>query len=70
MLPTQPETRLLRRGLHLSVYSQGVPSPDMIIWGLIAIAVVLLWPIRNWTRRRYDRDGHAGNEDPDAGNED
>lgn len=34
-----------------------MPSPDVIIWGLIAIAVVLLWPIRNWMRRRYDRDG-------------
>ena len=31
-----------------------MPSPDLIIWGLIAIAAVLLWPIRNWMRRRHD----------------
>lgn len=31
----------------------------MLIWGLIAVAVVVLWPIRNWIRSRYDRDDDA-----------
>ncbi len=34
-----------------------MPDPTLLIWGLIAIAVVLLWPICNWIRSRYDRDG-------------
>jgi hypothetical protein len=33
-----------------------VTDPTLLIWGLIAVAVVLLWPIRNWIRSRYDRD--------------
>jgi hypothetical protein len=33
-----------------------MPSPDWLIWGAIAILAVLLWPIRNWIRRNYDRD--------------
>ena len=38
-------------------------NPDLLIWGVIAIAVVLLWPIRNWARSRYDRD--RGEDDAD-----
>lgn len=37
-------------------YHRAMPDPSLIIWGVIAIAVVLLWPIRNWIRSRYDRD--------------
>lgn len=40
-----------------------MPDPTLIIWGVIAIAVVLLWPIRNWIRSRYDRDGDDGPPD-------
>ena len=41
-----------------------MPDPDLVIWGLIAIAVVLLWPIRRWIRSRYDRT--ADGTDPDS----
>lgn len=37
-------------------YHRTMPDPSLIIWGAIAIAVVVLWPIRNWIRSRYDRD--------------
>ena len=37
-------------------YHRSMPDPTLIIWGLIAVAVVVLWPIRNWIRSRYDRD--------------
>lgn len=39
-----------------------MPSPDILIWGAIAILAILLWPIRNWMRRRYDRDDDDGND--------
>ena len=43
-----------------------MPNPDVVIWGLIAIAAILLWPIRNWMRKRYDSDRPAeGDEPPD-----
>jgi hypothetical protein len=39
-----------------------MPDPSLLIWGVIAIAVIVLWPIRNWIRSRYDRDDPG--EDP------
>jgi len=43
-----------------------MPDPTLIIWGLIAVAVVLLWPIRNWIRSRYDREA-SDDEDAERG---
>ncbi len=39
-------------------------DPTLVIWALIAVGVVLLWPIRNWIRSRYDRDDPG--DDPDG----
>ncbi len=44
-------------------YGRGMPSPDIVIWGVIAILAVLLWPLRQLMRRRYRRD----EEDREAG---
>ena len=41
-------------------------DPTMLIWGLIAVAVVLLWPIRNWIRSRYGRDDPGDDPGDDA----
>ena len=40
-----------------------MPDPTLIIWAIIAVAVVLLWPIRNWIRSRYDPDDHDDADD-------
>jgi hypothetical protein len=44
---------------------RAMPDPTLFIWGLIAVAVVLLWPIRNWIRSRYDRDDRGDDDDRD-----
>jgi hypothetical protein len=33
-----------------------MPDPSLLIWAVLAIAVVVLWPLRNWIRSHYDRD--------------
>ena len=38
-----------------------MPDPFWLIVGIIAIATILLWPIRMWMLSRYDRD--TGDED-------
>jgi len=40
-----------------------MPDPVLLIWGLIAIAVILLWPVRKWIESRYDRDGDGDGGD-------
>jgi hypothetical protein len=33
-----------------------MPHPDLLIWAVIGLALIALWPIRRWIRSRYDRD--------------
>lgn len=44
-----------------------MPDPVLFVWGLIAIAVILLWPVRKWIESRYDRDGGRDGDDGDDG---
>jgi hypothetical protein len=41
-----------------------MPDPTILIWGLIALALILLWPIRRWMRWRYDRDNDDDRDGP------
>ena len=42
-----------------------MPDPFLFIVGVIAIACVILLPIRLWQRRRH-RYGNEGEDEPDA----
>ena len=42
---------------------RGVPDPFLLIVGLIAIACVILFPVRLWRRRRHRYGDDEGNED-------
>lgn len=42
--------------------SWAMPDPTILIWALIALAAIVLWPLRLWIRSRYDRDRDDGDD--------
>jgi len=49
-----------RRVLH---HDEGMPDPFLFIVGIIAIACVILFPIRLWQRRRHR---YGDDDEPEA----
>ena len=52
--------------VHLTTVPMGcrMSDPFWLIVGIIAIATILLWPIRMWMLSRYDRDTDDEGETP------